>query len=85
MNFIVNETKQKLRGGYYTPLDLAAYITRWALEKRPKPYSSPVAVMASLCKHFRRLVSQRHSRLRGLRFRKRRQAKRKIAAEACLG
>ncbi len=41
MNFIVNETKQKLRGGYYTPLDLAAYITRWALEKRPEALLEP--------------------------------------------
>jgi adenine-specific DNA-methyltransferase len=31
MNFIVNETEQKLRGGYYTPLDLARFCTSWAL------------------------------------------------------
>lgn len=30
MNFIENESSQKLRGGYYTPLDLAVYICRWA-------------------------------------------------------
>jgi adenine-specific DNA-methyltransferase len=34
MNFIGNESAQKLRGGYYTPLDLAVYISRWATEKR---------------------------------------------------
>jgi len=33
MNFIVNETSQKLRGGYYTPARLAAYIASWALGK----------------------------------------------------
>ena len=41
MNFIENESEQKLRGGYYTPLDLAAYITRWTLEKRPQSILEP--------------------------------------------
>ncbi len=41
MNFIENESEQKLRGGYYTPLDLAAYITRWTLEKRPEALLEP--------------------------------------------
>lgn len=27
MNFIALESKQKLRGGYYTPNDLAAFLT----------------------------------------------------------
>ncbi|WP_304075512.1 N-6 DNA methylase [Maricaulis maris] len=29
MNFIALETEQKLRGGYYTPEDLAQFLTRW--------------------------------------------------------
>ena len=29
MNFKENETDQKLRGGYYTPPDLAAFIAKW--------------------------------------------------------
>jgi adenine-specific DNA-methyltransferase len=29
MNFIALETEQKLRGGYYTPDDLARFLTRW--------------------------------------------------------
>lgn len=41
MNFIENESDQKLRGGYYTPLDLASYITRWVLEKRPESLLEP--------------------------------------------
>jgi len=41
MNFIANESKQKLRGGYYTPLPLATYITRWIQEKRPKAILEP--------------------------------------------
>ena len=30
MNFKENETTQKLRGGYYTPSDLASFIAKWA-------------------------------------------------------
>jgi adenine-specific DNA methylase len=41
MNFIENETEQKLRGGYYTPLDLAAYIARWATEEGPRAILEP--------------------------------------------
>lgn len=41
MNFIENESDQKLRGGYYTPLDLAAYITRWTLGKKPSRLLEP--------------------------------------------
>jgi len=41
MNFMVNESAQKLRGGYYTPPDLAAYITRWTLGKNPKTLLEP--------------------------------------------
>jgi len=41
MNFKKNETAQKLRGGYYTPLDLAIYISRWATEKHPQAVLEP--------------------------------------------
>ncbi len=41
MNFKINETAQKLRGGYYTPLDLATYIARWTTEKHPKDVLEP--------------------------------------------
>ncbi|MGD0347887.1 MAG: N-6 DNA methylase, partial [Terracidiphilus sp.] len=41
MNFIVNESAQKLRGGYYTPLDLAVYIARWTLENSPVTLLEP--------------------------------------------
>ncbi|MEZ4251694.1 MAG: N-6 DNA methylase [Polyangiales bacterium] len=34
MNFIANETPEKLRGGYYTDPAIASYLTRWALAKR---------------------------------------------------
>lgn len=41
MNFIANESAQKLRGGYYTPLYLAQYIARWVLENRPQKIIEP--------------------------------------------
>ena len=41
MNFIINESEQKLRGGYYTPLDLAAYIARWTLAQKSQHVLEP--------------------------------------------
>lgn len=41
MNFIENETAQKLRGGYYTPDDLAAFLCEWVLEIEPKRILEP--------------------------------------------
>lgn len=41
MNFIENQTAQKLRGGYYTPLDLAAFLARWIGEINPKRILEP--------------------------------------------
>lgn len=41
MNFKVNETAQKLRGGYYTPLDLAEFLAKWVLENKPKRILEP--------------------------------------------
>lgn len=41
MNFIEFETPEKLRGGFYTPSDIAAFLTRWVLAKRPKSILEP--------------------------------------------
>jgi adenine-specific DNA-methyltransferase len=41
MNFIENESAQKLRGGYYTPPDLAAFLSRWVKEIGPKRILEP--------------------------------------------
>ena len=41
MNFIENETAQKLRGGFYTDPDIAAFLARWVLEKNPKSVLEP--------------------------------------------
>lgn len=41
VNFIGNETAQKLRGGYYTPEDLATFLCEWALEIKPRRVLEP--------------------------------------------
>ncbi len=41
MKFIADQTSQKLRGGYYTPLDLAAFIASWVKEIDPKKVLEP--------------------------------------------
>jgi adenine-specific DNA methylase len=41
MNFIDCETPQKLRGGYYTPPDVADFLTGWVLEARPRRILEP--------------------------------------------
>lgn len=41
MNFKDNETQDKLRGGYYTPLEIATFLSRWVLCKNPKTLLEP--------------------------------------------
>jgi adenine-specific DNA methylase len=41
MNFIENETAQKLRGGYPTHPEIARFLTRWVLEKKPTSLFEP--------------------------------------------
>lgn len=41
MNFMSNETAQKLRGGYYTPEDLAAFLCAWVMEIQPTSILEP--------------------------------------------
>lgn len=41
MNFIGNETAQKLRGGYYTPPDLAVFLAQWVKEINPERILEP--------------------------------------------
>ena len=41
MNFIENETPQKLRGGYYTAPDIAAFLARWVLDSNPTSILEP--------------------------------------------
>src|SRR6059036_3669032 len=41
MNFIENESAQKLRGGFYTEPDIASFLAKWVLEKKPKSVLEP--------------------------------------------
>ena len=41
MNFKENESAQKLRGGYYTPYDLAHYLSKWIAETNPETILEP--------------------------------------------
>ncbi|MEO3684062.1 N-6 DNA methylase [Shewanella vesiculosa] len=41
MKFKADQTSQKLRGGYYTPQNLADYVTKWVLSHNPKSILEP--------------------------------------------
>jgi adenine-specific DNA methylase len=41
MNFIQFESPEKLRGGYYTPPDVALFLARWVLEASPRRVLEP--------------------------------------------
>jgi len=41
MDFKENQTLQKLRGGYYTPSDIASYIAKWVSKKNPSKILEP--------------------------------------------
>ena len=41
MKFMGDQTPQKLRGGYYTPVDLASFIARWIAELKPEKVLEP--------------------------------------------
>jgi adenine-specific DNA-methyltransferase len=41
MNFKKNESSQKLRGGYYTPADLAEFLVRWVRDIQPSSILEP--------------------------------------------
>src|SRR5258708_1176782 len=41
MNFIKFESAQKLRGGFYTDADIAAFLARWVAVARPQRLLEP--------------------------------------------
>ena len=41
MKFKADQTSQKLRGGYYTPQNLADYVTKWVLSNHPASVLEP--------------------------------------------
>ena len=41
MKYKADQTSQKLRGGYYTPQNLADYVSKWVLSKNPRTILEP--------------------------------------------
>jgi adenine-specific DNA-methyltransferase len=41
MNFKINESVTKLRGGYYTPAPIALFLSKWALTCKPREVLEP--------------------------------------------
>ena len=41
MKFKADQTDQKLRGGYYTPQNIADYVASWVLESTPSSVLEP--------------------------------------------
>lgn len=41
MNFKENESENKLRGGYYTPPEIARFLSRWVLHAKPRNLLEP--------------------------------------------
>ncbi|HCD2123980.1 TPA: N-6 DNA methylase, partial [Klebsiella pneumoniae] len=41
MKFKADQTAQKLRGGYYTPQNIADFTTKWVLNNKPKSILEP--------------------------------------------
>jgi len=65
MNFIANETAQKLRGGFYTDPDIATFLVKWVLERKPKSVLEPScgdgafleAIAGEKCSSLRRMFA----------------------------
>lgn len=55
MQLIENASEQKLRGGYYTPPQIAAFLLQWGMSGQVRPdILEPVVVMGYLSSNSRR-------------------------------
>lgn len=61
MNFKENESVTKLRGGYYTPQEVARFLARWVLQKKPKTVLEPSCgdgiFIAAMVRHHRHPIN----------------------------
>lgn len=57
MNFIVNESAEKLRGGYYTDATIAEYLLRWVAEIKPNALLEPSCGDGAFFRPLREAVS----------------------------
>ena len=46
MKFKADQTAQKLRGGYYTPQNIADFTTKWVLNNKPKSILEPSCILS---------------------------------------
>ena len=81
MNFMINETAQKLRGGYYTPVDLAAFIARWVKEKSPKTILEPSCGDGAFFQAFKKVRGFSKAQITGFELDKVEAAKAKACAK----
>lgn len=70
MNSIKNETVQKLRGGYYTPLDLATFIARWVDQINPANVLEPSIGDGVFLSAFHQIKGIKNGKLIGLEINK---------------
>ncbi|MCH7828544.1 N-6 DNA methylase [Patescibacteria group bacterium] len=68
MNFAENETSEKLRGGYYTPLNLATFLARWIKEVHPKSILEPSCGDGVFFEALNKVGSFRRSAITGIEF-----------------
>ncbi|TSC72396.1 MAG: putative modification methylase [Parcubacteria group bacterium Gr01-1014_38] len=66
MNFIASESRQKLRGGYYTPLDLATFLAKWVRGIKPKRILEPSCGDGIFLEAFSRVGGMKNISLLGL-------------------
>lgn len=58
MNFKVDESAEKLRGGYYTPAPIASFLARWVLHAHPRSVLEPSCGDGAFVRAFSKLHQQ---------------------------
>lgn len=64
MDFKANQTKQKLRGGYYTPDDLAQFMSRWVLNNGAKEILEPSSGDGNFFKSLSDVIDSHNSEIK---------------------
>ena len=66
MNFIINETAEKLRGGYYTPAVLTEFIIKYAITKNNGSILEPSCGDGAFIKAINSVFPQNHLNITGI-------------------
>lgn len=64
MDFKANQTKQKLRGGYYTPDDLAKFMSKWILNNGVKEILEPSSGDGNFFKSLSDVITSQNSEIK---------------------